>query len=394
MHRVKLLAAVTSALFLLLVSAVLGYSELYIMSAAIMSAPFVSYLAGRIGVRRLKCTRDALEFANEGEPFQVRLDLLDRSHLLGPIEIEDNLPEWIEREHGSAIEGDTSISYTAVARKRGEYTLGPLLLHASDPLGFFHFRCRYSLISRLIIFPKPLIIPELSTRAMGALGEYQFDGSGARGSGIDFHGVREYQMGDELRRVHWRSTAKHGRLNVIEFEHSRDQDAMIAIDLRRGSETGKGLHSSLEYAVRIAAGIIQDTLSSGSSARLVGDGIAGPAAVFGRGVGHHHVLMDALARVRADRDESLSDVLQQEFYGIGGNTTITCIAAAIDEGMIACADLLAARGIDLQFILIDVLSETRQDPLAGALTQSGASVTVVDCSPEEVEGHVRYRHGN
>lgn len=393
MHRVKLLAAATSALFLLLVSVVLGYSELYIMSAAIMSAPFVSYIAGRIGIRRLKCTRDALEFANEGEPFQVRLNLLDRSHLLGPIEIEDHLPEWIEREHGSAIEDDTSISYTAIARKRGEYTLGPIHLHVSDPLGFFHFRCRYPLISKLIIFPKPLIIPELSIRPMGALGEYQFDGSGARGSGIDFHGVREYQMGDELRRVHWRSTAKHGRLNVIEFEHSHAQDAMIAVDLRRGSETGKGLYSSLEYAVRIAAGIIQDTLNNGSSARLVGDGIAGPAAVFGRGVGHLHVLMDALARVRADRGESLSDVLLQELYGIGDNTTVTCIAAAIDGGMIACADLLAPRGINLQFILIDVFSETRQDRLAAALTQSGASVTVVDCSPDEVEGRVRYGHG-
>lgn len=60
MHRVKLFAAATSALFLLLVSAVLGYSELYIMSAAIMSAPFVSYVAGRLGIRRLKCTRKSV----------------------------------------------------------------------------------------------------------------------------------------------------------------------------------------------------------------------------------------------------------------------------------------------------------------------------------------------
>ena len=406
MHRAKLLAAVTSALFLLVVSAVLGYSELYIMSAALISVPLISYVVGMIGVSRLQCTRDAIGFANEGAPFQVRLNIVQKSSLLGPIEIEDQLPEWIVRTDttapgegatrragdGAKAEDDSAVSYTAIARKRGEYALGPVRLHVSDPLGFFHFRRRYRLFSKLIILPSALMIPELAIRPMGRLGEYQFDGYGAKGSGIDFHGVREYNRGDELRRVHWRSTAKHNRLNVIEYEHSRAEDAVIAIDLRRGSEVGSGIYTSLEYGVRIAAGIIEQTLDSGSSARIIGDGIVGPAAMFGRGLDHLHVLLDALARVRADRPGSMSDMLFRELTGIGDNTTVICLAAAIDEGLVPCAELLAARGVKLQFIQINVLDEAPEDQLAGAIMRTGASLAVVDCSTNEVEGHVRYGH--
>ena len=227
---------------------------------------------------------------------------------------------------------------------------------------------------------------------MGPLGEYQFDGTGARGSGTDFHGVREYQTGDELRRVHWRSTAKHGRLNVIEFEHSRAQDTVIALDLKSGSQVGTGLYTSLEYAVRIAAAIAQQTLTAGSLARIVADGMMGPASVFGRGPGHLHVLLDALARVEANRERSLSDVLLAEVGSLGDNTTVTCLAAAAGEDLVPCAELMRRRGIKLQFILINVLGEAGEDPLADELARAGASSMIVDCSTVEVAGHVRYQH--
>lgn len=392
MHRVKLLAAAVSALFLLLVSAVLGYSELYIMSAAIMCVPLVSYAACRVGIGRLQCSRDSLDFVNEGEPFRIRLNLLRRSRLIGPLEIEDKLPEWIVRQDGSADEDDSTVSYTAIAGKRGEYAIGPVQLHVSDLLGFFHLKRRYPLTSKLVVFPSPMEVPELTVRPMGAFGEYQFDGTGAKGSGIDFHGVREYQVGDELRRVHWRSTAKHGRLNVIEFEHSRAHDNVIAIDLGRGSEVGTGLYSSLEYAVRIAAGIIGETLNAGNSSRLIGSGITGQASVFGRGLDHLHVLLDALARVKADREGSLSETLLREMGGTGDNMTVTCLSAAIDEDMLSCAELMCARGMKLQFILINVQGDAWQEPLTGALMRAGASVAVMDCSTHEVAGHARYEH--
>ena len=392
MHRIKLLTAAVSALFLLLVSAVLGYTELYIMSAAVMAVPFVSFVAGRIGMSRLQCARDALHFARENEPFQVRLSLLHKSGLIGPMEIADKLPEWIVKQDGSEDEDDSMASYTAIARKRGEYTIGPAQLHASDLLGFFRLKGRYPITSELVVFPSPLVVPELEIRPMGSLGEYQFDGTGAKGSGIDFHGVREYHIGDELRRVHWRSTAKHGRLNVIEFEHSRAQDIIVAIDLKRGSEVGTGLHTSLEYAVRIAAGIVQQTLVTGGCARIVGDGVTGAASVFGREFGHLHVLLDALAHVQADREKSLSEVLMGELGCIRDNTAITCLASAIDDDMVSCAELLRARGIKLQFILINVLGDAWQEPLESALARTGASVVVMDCSTHEVAGHVRYQY--
>ena len=399
MSLVKLITVATAALFLLVVSAVLRYSELYVMSAAVMSVPVVSYILGRTAVRGLECLREAPEYAREGEPIPVRLRLHGKSSLLGPIEIDDLLPEWIERgkEEGTFAEESqdrTVVTYTAIARKRGQYTLGPLRLRVSDPLGFFQFNCDYPLTSRLVILPRALHMPELHMRPAGSFGESQFEGTGAKGSGTDFHGVREYQSGDELRRVHWPSTARHGRLDVIEFEHTRAQDAVIAIELRQGSEVGISPYTSLDYAARIAARLGEETLMLGSSARILCGGLRGPATVPGRGLDHLHVLLDALATVQADQTESLSDVLLRELDCIEPNSVVTCLSSSIDEGLLACTQPLVSREVKVQVILVNVAGELTQhtEQLATQLVAEGASVAVVDCSAEATEGHVSYNY--
>jgi uncharacterized protein (DUF58 family) len=304
---VKLITAALSALFLLIVSTVLRSAELHFMSAALISVPVISYILGRVTVRRLQCRREAPEYVSEGERFCVSLELWGKSRLLGPIEIDDALPEWVERDEDArsrvSQQGPDRIvaSYTAAATKRGEYAIGPLRLHISDPLGFFQFACTYSLTSRLVVLPSPLQVPNLHVQAAGSFGEHQFEGSGARGGGTDFDGVREYHQGDELRRVNWPSTARHGRLNVIEFEHAKAEDTVVALDLERGSEIGTGKHSSLEYAVKIGAGLVEQALNLGSMVRLACAGIHGPAAAYGRGLDHLYAVLDALARVQANQ---------------------------------------------------------------------------------------------
>ncbi|HUV05250.1 MAG TPA: DUF58 domain-containing protein [Armatimonadota bacterium] len=401
MSPIKLFAVALAAVFMTIVSVCLHSAEFSLMAAALISVPVVSYVLGRIAVGGLKCSRECPEYAHEGEPVPVRLRLEGKSRLLGAIEMDDQLPQWVVRDdvHSRVTEtapGEIVASYSATALKRGKYTLGPLRLTASDPLGFCRFSCGYPLTSPLIVLPRALQIPELYIWAAGGLGEHQFEGAGAKGSGIEFHGVREYQAGDELRRVHWRSTARHGRLNVIEFEHSRAEDTLIAIDLKRGSEIGTGRFTSLECAVKIAAGVAEQALAIGSLARLACAGLVGPAATPGRGRGHLYVILDALARVEADQEETLSSVLLQKLDSITHGSDIVCLASSIDEGLPQCADLLLPRGARLQLVLFtlsDGLSG-KTEQMARRLAASRASVTIVRCSPDTGECHVAHRYGN
>jgi len=400
MSPIKVIAVVLSATFMAMVSLCLRSAEFSLMAAALISVPVISYVLGRVAVRGLKCSRECPEYAHEGEPVPVRLRLVGKSRLLGAIEFDDQLPEWIVRDESRSCAVETSpgqilASYNATALKRGRYALGPLRLSACDPLGFRRFGCDYHLVSPLIVLPRALEIPELHIWSTGGLGEHQFEGAGAKGSGIEFHGVREYQAGDELRRVHWRSTARHGRLNVIEFEHSRAEDTLIAIDLKQGSEIGTGRYTSLEYAVKIAAGIAEQALKIGSLARLVCAGLEGPAATPGRGRDHLYVILDALAGVGANQEETLSSVLLERLDSITHGSDVVCLASYIDEGLPHCADLLLPRGAKLWLILItlsgELLGETER--MARRLAASRASVAAVKCSPDFAVCHMVHCYG-
>ena len=415
MSHTKLLTIILAAFFLLAVSLAMRMSQLYFMSAVLVSIPIISYAFGRFALRSLRCSRDVPEFASEGELLTITLRVKGRSRLLGPIRIEDTLPEWIASaadrsetpgvtilqlgtatglpDRNLTVEGVT-FTYSAVPTKRGDHMIGPVRVRATDPLGLFEFRCSYPILSRVIAFPSPIRLRELRSVTGGEFGDYQFDGAGSKGSGIDFHGVREYQPGDELRRVYWKSTAKHNRLNVIEFEHSLAQDTLIAIDLRRGGETGRGPFSALECGVRIAAGIASDAVASGSSVRLVCGGIEGPAATFGRGADHLYSIMYALATVEADQPESLPEVLLGHIEDIPRNSALACITSAVDPGLAECAELLRSRQVRMTVVAVHVLGEPaeRLEDEMTALVSAGASVAIVACSPDGPTARVTYQH--
>jgi uncharacterized protein (DUF58 family) len=339
--------------------------------------------------------------------------------LLGPIRIEDTLPEWIvhtdlqgqedqaeggskRMQVGSATASPERVlsargvvfTYSAVSVKRGEHVIGPLRVRASDPLGLFDFRVKYSLLSKVMTLPTPIRLDELRSITGGEFGDYQFEGGGSKGSGIDFHGVREYQPGDELRRVYWKSTARHGHLNVIEFEHSLAQDTIVALDLQQGTEVGHGQFSSLEYGIRLAAGLVTDAAACGSAVRLIGAGIQGSATWSGRGPDHLYSILYSLALAKADRTESLSSVLLERVEDIPRGSAVACVTSVADSRLAECAEFLRARQIRMTVVLTYLLPELpeRTQLQIASLAAAGASVIAVGCSTDGPTARVTYQH--
>ncbi len=402
MAQTKLLTIIMAALFLLAVSLAIPMAELYFMSAVLGAIPLISYILGRYALKSLECVRHAPGFASEGELLTISLSVRGWSRLLGPIRIEDTLPEWIthagsEDESGafrigtaaglpdSSMSADgITFSYSAVPVKRGCHRIGPVRICATDPLGLFEFRSSCPIVSQITTFPTPIYVRDLGSVSGGEFGDTQFEGSGAKGSGIDFHGVREYQPGDELRRVYWKSTARHGRLNVIEFEHSLAEDTMIAIDLKRGSEIGHGPYSSLECAVRLAAGLASDAIAHGSAARLAGSGLDAPVTTLGKGKDHLYSILNALALVEADQPEPLSSVLLHHMEDIPRGSVVVCLTPSVDSRLTECAALLRAKQVKMIVVLVCVLPDLpeRLETHMAELIGSGALVTAVACSPD------------
>lgn len=400
MTSMKSITVSLFALFALLASGILHFGTMFVMAMALLFVPFISYLIGRRSIRGMECSRDVPEFGHEDEPISVTVRVKVKKGILGAVELDDHLPQWLNRPteefHDiSAMEAEGAvITYTIIARKRGEYEIGPLGLEVTDPLGFFRFSVIRHLKSHILILPRPLDIPELQIKPTGQTGEHHYEGTGAKGSGLDFHSVREYSPGDELRRVHWPSTARHGKLNVIEFEHTKVEDAVIAVDLQRGTEIGAGRYTTLEYAVSIAAALSEQALSMGSMVRLACQGVNGVAAHPARGLGHWYSMLEALAKVEATSPLPISEVIAGQSGMFAENAALICLGSTISRDLIMYAELLTRNGTRMQYILVKLPGQLTEDEMLGisGLASAGASVIVVEGSTTAFEGRITYEY--
>jgi uncharacterized protein (DUF58 family) len=176
--------------------------------------------------------------------------------------------------------------YRLPSLDRGLYTLGPLVIVESDPLGLFR-RTQMGASRRvLIVHPRVRYLVPLPELA----GERWTGTSPVTGpSGSEFYALREYQIGDDVRRIHWPSTARMDRVMVRQEEVPQGGLVTVAVDLRAEAHT----QISLELACEAAASVIAMALDQQVSVRLVATD--GTETASGRGTSHRTTLLDELA---------------------------------------------------------------------------------------------------
>jgi uncharacterized protein (DUF58 family) len=138
------------------------------------------------------------------------------------------------------------------------------------------------------------------------IGEGDARASTAAAAGEDDVVPRAYRDGDELRRVHWRSTARYGELMVRREEQRWRNRAVLFLDTRLGAHAGRGPASSFEYAVSAAASIGVHLAREEMDTEFFTD--TGKAAAPGS---FEDVLLDTLAVIRPSRNTSLNPGIAQ-----------------------------------------------------------------------------------
>ncbi|RMG07994.1 MAG: DUF58 domain-containing protein [Planctomycetota bacterium] len=269
--------------------------------------------------------------------------------------------------------------------KRGVYAIGPATLHLSCPLGLFGVGLREEQPRSLTVYPALVDAAGLLEGGGGAPGE---GGRAPRevGAGDVALAVREYRPGDALRRIHWPSSARRGRLSILDYERQVVRQAAIFLDLSRASLRGLGRQSTLEVAVRTAASVAQAHLAQGDRVSLEGEDLHVPA---GRGDAHLCELLARLALAKPSGRRRLSSVLRERAPSLrGGQAVVVVVAEAQadqDDLLEVCSGLLA-RGCRLTVLLLDPasfpllreqsreLAERSAYALADALLGRGARV--------------------
>lgn len=269
--------------------------------------------------------------------------------------------------------GRREVSYRVRSDLRGRYPLGPLQLRLSDPFGMCELTRSFSAYDTLTVIPRTEALP-----AVRLAGEAAGYGDGRQRSlalaGDDDVIPRNYRYGDDLRRVHWRSTARYGELMVRREEQPQRARCTVLLDTRRTAYQGAGPDSAFEWAVSGAASALVHMLERGFAVRLLtdtgnsvpGEGADGFAGSTQESADSAGLMMDTLAVVDHSDGTGLApsyDVLR------GGNEgLLVAFFGDLDEEQAALAGRMRQRsGAAVAFVLD-----------SGAWVTSGATAGAVD----------------
>lgn len=184
-------------------------------------------------------------------------------------------------------------AYRVPTSRRGIFAIGPLRVGVTDPLGLVRRIVQSDAEETVTVYPRIESVASLPlTVGRDLVGGAANDFSRAR-SGMEFHSLREYAVGDDLRHVHWRSTARTGELMIREHDVPWQTRATLLLDTRRAGYTAAGFERVVEAAASVATALHQRR----SILRLVTTG--GVDTGFGSGHDHYEAIMERLAVAEA-----------------------------------------------------------------------------------------------
>ena len=261
-----------------------GVDELQMAAMAILALLVLSVLAVRLSSARLSVDRSVrpTRLFHDAEA-QLALVIHNRSRLpTTAMELEDLAPMALASQGARMRLGSLpplasrTMAYRLRGHHRGRFEVGPLVAHLTDPFGLAKRRIELSGTSELVVYPRIWTLSDeipLGGAAGGGHGRTQ-----PLASGEDLAHVREYVRGDDLRKVHWATTAHRGRLMIRQPEAPRDPRATLLLDARDQVHRGVGTSSSLETAISAAASVIHHLALHGRAVTLVdGTETAAPA---------------------------------------------------------------------------------------------------------------------
>ncbi|MCL2455610.1 MAG: DUF58 domain-containing protein [Micrococcales bacterium] len=144
------------------------------------------------------------------------------------------------------------------ALRRGVIEVGPMTLVRSDPVGLLRREMSWPDTQTIFVHPVTVGLPATSTGEV-----HDLEGLASThivAADLAFHAIREYVPGDSLRHVHWKSTAKVGRLMVREYEESRRSRLAVLLGLDAGDYLDE---DELELAISVAASLASQGIRDG-----------------------------------------------------------------------------------------------------------------------------------
>ena len=243
------------------------------------------------------------------------------------------------------------VNRQAYASRRGFYRLIYISLVSGDPAGIFKTVRRFKLPGELMIYPESVKLSYMPIRikrqiASSVLGRP----IGISGMGQEFFGVREYRRSDGVRFIHWKSSARHKKLMVRDFEANASTMVSIFLEADKKSLGLDETYSNLEYLIKTAASIVN--YLSGMYCQILFVTSTEKERVW-VSTGEAFSVKDRILNNLATLSPSncrIDELLRVESDYIRPNSIFYCLTMSSSPGITKYFDGLSERGVDIRWI--------------------------------------------
>lgn len=290
-------ALALGALVLFGVGANVQAGWLYVLGAAMVGVVAAGLAVPGLAVHGLAVSRRTPARARMGDAALVELEVRSRTRAgRGALEGVDAFLEPTPFVVGRMRPGTSAarLRYEVACTRRGVLEGAEVTIASGAPFGIGIARRRLFVPSPVIVHPRWAPLASFPLLEAASTPHEPLHERRRKGAGLDFFGIREYRPGDSLRHVHWRSTARGGRLLVREFEEQPASRLAVLVDA--GEVVGREPETTFEDAVAVAASLVVYALGAGHPVQLFCDASEGARHLFEPG---RLETLDWLARLEA-----------------------------------------------------------------------------------------------
>ncbi|MEO5941087.1 MAG: DUF58 domain-containing protein [Candidatus Limnocylindrales bacterium] len=316
-----------------------------------------SYILTRLGLADLEAGYAVNQLTGHvGDKLQITYTLRNTSRVPKP---------WLEVHNPTTLPGglpgraislgsraERSWLVRAPLARRGHFRVEPLQIRTGDPFGFFEASASVGQGVAVVVYPRIEALPLWKLPAASIDGSHAAPERTLQTSPLAI-AVRPYAPGDAFNRIHWKSTARHGEIQVKEFELEQTADAWIFLDLERSVQGGRGEDSTVELAVRAAASIAAKALLENRAVGLTVNGHRQAIVPVDRGARQHLKIMQLLAAVEGDGTTPLVECLVNSAGRLRRGMTAIVITASGDPAWVRPIAALRTRGIGSVVVTAD-----------------------------------------
>ncbi len=250
---------------LVLAGLLVGYRELFMLGAAGLGAMAVCATWCLVPPSILVDRAVVPARVRRGEPAESVVDIQARGRSGRVLSLHDGVWDADGRAHSPPVTGEVLARPGQPARvrlrlptgRRGVFRVGPLQVGRDDPLGLWSARRPVGPAHHLVVWPAWHALP---ASAIGRTAQIEAVRDRRHNESNDFHTLREYVSGDDLRHIHWRTSARTGALMVRRHEGTSVARLVLLVDDRASSYTDS---ESFEEAVEVAASVLVSLTRAG-----------------------------------------------------------------------------------------------------------------------------------